>query len=77
MVGDESFGASKVPRKLLAEHFTNVLNDAKSKGEGLLMSEPGAALRDEHGMYGYYALPNFNIRGAKHLLPFDFRMPTQ
>lgn len=76
-IGEESFGASKAPRKLLAEHFTNILNDAKSKGEGLIMSEPGAILRDEHKAYGYYALPNFNILGAKHILPFDLRMPTQ
>lgn len=76
-IGEESIGASKAPRKLLAEHFENVLNDAKVNKEGLIMSEPGAVLRDEHQAYGYYALPNFNIRGAKHILPFDLRTPTQ
>lgn len=33
--------------------------------------------RDEHENFTYYALPNFNINGAKHILPFDLRLPTQ
>ena len=33
--------------------------------------------RDEHSNNTYFALPNFNIRKAKHLLPFDFRIPPQ
>lgn len=31
--------------------------------------------RDEHENYTYFALPNFNIRNAKHLLPYDLRIP--
>ena len=31
--------------------------------------------RDEHEYYTYFALPNFNIRNAKHLLPYDLRIP--
>ena len=33
--------------------------------------------RDEHEYNTYFALPNFNIRGAKHLLPYDFRVSPQ
>lgn len=62
-------------RPRMAEHYRFVLDDAKKKGEGLLRSDKGAPLRDEHDNYTYYALPNFNIRGAKHLLPYDLRIP--
>ena len=29
----------------------------------------------EHNNYTYIALPNFNIMGAKHILPYDLRIP--
>lgn len=61
----------------MAEHYNYVLNDAKNKGQGLLMSSPGAVLRDEHSGYTYYALPNFNIRNAKHLLGYDLTQPVE
>ena len=65
----------------MAQHYRYILNDAKTKKQGLLKSkgetdgEPGNYLRDEHDDYSYFALPNFNIRGAKHLLPYDLRLP--
>lgn len=31
--------------------------------------------RDEHSDYTYFALPNFNIRNAKHIIPYDLRIP--
>ena len=61
----------------MAEHYRFVLDDAQNKGQGLLWSRKDAPLRDEHSSYNYFALPNFNIRNAKHLLPFDFRIPPQ
>ena len=54
-----------------------VINMAKENNQGLLFSRPNTPYRGEHGDVFYYALPDFNIRGAKHILPFDFRMPTQ
>lgn len=59
----------------MAEHYRYVLDDAKIKKQGLLRSDPGAMLRDEHGSYTYYALPNFNINNAKHLLQYNFNRP--
>lgn len=68
-------------RQAMAQHYRYVLNDAKNKKQGLLKSSgetdgtPGNYLRDEHDDYSYFALPNFNIQGAKHLLPYDLRLP--
>lgn len=59
----------------MAEHYRYVLDDAAKKGEGLLRSNKNAPLRDEHSNYTYFALPNFNLRGIKHLLPYDLRIP--
>lgn len=61
----------------MAEHYRYVLNDAKAKQQGLLKSNKGSILRDEHSGYDYYALPNFNIRGAKHLLGYDLNYPLE
>lgn len=72
--------SSKSERELMAEHYRGVLNDAKKNQQGLLYSrkaKPGEEhpLRDEHENYTYFALPNFNIRNAKHILPYDLRIP--
>ena len=32
-------------------------------------------LRREHNNYSYYALPNWNLKNAKHILPYDLRIP--
>ena len=64
------------PRQGMAEHYRFVLDDAKVKGEGLLKSTKGSVLRDEHDLYDYYALPNFNINGAKSILPYDLNRLT-
>ena len=64
------------PRQGMAEHYRFVLDDAKTKGEGLLKSTKGSILREEHSGYDYYALPNFNINGAKSILPYDLNRPT-
>lgn len=53
-----------------------VLKDAQQKGEGLLKSAKNSILRDEHPQYNYYALPNFNINGAKSILPYDLNRST-
>lgn len=58
-------------RKAINEHYNFVLNDAQQKGEGLLKSEKNSILREEHPFYDYYALPNFNINGAKSILQYD------
>ena len=31
--------------------------------------------RDEHDTFTYFALPDFNAKNAKHLLPYDLRIP--
>ena len=78
IVADGLAGSSD--RQAMAQHYRYVLNDAKAKKQGLLKSkgetdgEPGNYLRDEHDDYSYFALPNFNIQGAKHLLPYDLRI---
>ena len=61
----------------MAEHYRYILNDAEAKQQGLLKSNKGSILRDEHTDYDYYALPNFNIRGAKHLLGYDLNYPLE
>ena len=77
VVADGLAGSSD--RQAMAQHYRYVLNDAKNKKQGLLKSSgetdgtPGNYLRDEHDDYTYFALPNFNIQGAKHLLPYDLR----
>lgn len=59
----------------MAEHYRYILDDAKIKKQGLLRSDPKAALRDEHDSYTYYAVPNFNINNVKHLLQYNFNRP--
>lgn len=71
-------------RKKMAEHYGNLLKDAEANHQGLLRSgyfvdERGRRFnpfRGEHTDYNYYALPNFNKRNAKHVLPYDLRVPT-
>ena len=62
-------------RQAMAEHYRYVLNDAEKKNQGLLKSDANSKFRDEHESSAYYTLPNFNIGGAKHLLPYDLRIP--
>lgn len=68
-------------RQAMAQHYRYVLNDAKNKKQGLLKSKgetdgnPGNYLREEHSDHTYFALPNFNIGNAKHILPYDLRIP--
>lgn len=65
------------------EHYTNVLQDAQKNNQGLLKSsrigENGITedntLREEHPGYSYFALPDFNKQNAKHILPYDLRVP--
>lgn len=73
VVGNELAGSSE--RNAMAKHYEQVLNKAREKQQGLLKSNKDSYLRDEHSSYDYFALPNFNIRGAKHLLPYDLRIP--
>ena len=73
VVGNGLAGSSE--RSAMAEHYQQVLNKAQAEQQGLLKSNKNSYLRDEHSGYDYFALPNFNIRGAKHLLPYDLRIP--
>ena len=63
-------------RDYMAKHYNYVLNDAKKQNQGLLKSNKGSLLREEHTDYDYYALPNFNLNGAKSILPYDLNRPT-
>lgn len=70
--------SSYVDRNQSATRIRQILTDAESKGQGLLKSDAYSPLREnEHFEFDYYALPNFNIRNAKHLLPYDFRIKPQ
>lgn len=73
VVGNGLAGSSE--RSAMAEHYQQVLNKAQAEQQGLLKSNKNSYLRDEHSSYDYFALPNFNIKGAKHLLPYDLRIP--
>lgn len=74
----------ELTRRILAEHYTNLLESARRNREGLIgsgsfLDERGRffnPFRGEHGAYEYYALPNFNKRNAKHILPYDLRNPV-
>lgn len=64
-----------------APHYIELLNRAKKKGQGLLFSDkvsPGRIhpLRNEHGNYTYWVLPNFNRKNAKHLFGYDITQPV-
>ena len=66
-------------------HYRSLIKEAELKNQGLIHSKPVITkskdgfsygkFRDEHAGYNYFALPNFNIRNAKHILPYDFRIP--
>lgn len=62
-------------RQSIAQHYNAILKDAEQKNQGLLKSNAGSKFRDEHEGYDYFALPNYNKQNAKHLLPYDMRMP--
>lgn len=71
-----SVEANANPTRLqMAQHYNAVLNDARVKNQGLMRSSRNNQFRDEHYGADYFALPNFNISGAKHLLPYDLRIP--
>ena len=63
-------------RQALAAQYEELLKQAELNNEGLLRSNKNTINRgDEHPTYTYYALPNFNLQGAKHILPYDMRKP--
>ena len=62
-------------RQSIAQHYNTILKDAEQKEQGLLKSNAGARFREEHEGYDYFALPNYNKQNAKHLLPYDMRIP--
>ena len=62
-------------RQSIAQHYNTILKDAEQKNQGLLKSNAGARFREEHEGYDYFALPNYNKQNAKHLLPYDMRIP--
>ena len=63
-------------RKLMGDHYTQVLKDAEAKQQGLLRSDAGSPLREEHKKYTYFVVPNFNRFNVKHILPYDLRIPV-
>ena len=56
-----------------AYRYQDMVNEANKKNIGLIKSDPNEIL--EHENYTYIALPNFNLMGAKHILPYDLRIP--
>lgn len=70
-------------RQAVKEHYKNMLDDAQKNQQGLLKSdrigENGItevnSLREEHPLYSYFVLPDFNKQNAKHILPYDLRIP--
>lgn len=75
-LGKITDGNAVESRLAVADHYTQVLKDAESKNQGLLKSNNDSPLRDEHTAYSYFAVPNFNLRNVKHILPYDLRIPT-
>ena len=63
-------------RKLMGDHYTQVLKDAEAKQQGLLRSDAGSPLREEHTKCTYFVVPNFNRFNVKHILPYDLRIPV-
>lgn len=77
-IPDEQLLSPKVYNKdasRMANHYAGIVEDAESKQQGLIKSLPNKYRADEHSNYTYFALPNFNIRNAKHILPYDLRIP--
>lgn len=69
-------GAQKLTgRQAMADHYNHVLSESKASKQGLLKSDVNAPLRDEHSSHEYFALPNWNKHNAKHILPYDLRIP--
>ena len=78
--GKKSSGLSSgseqgVVRELYRDQYSQLLKEAKEQNQGLLYSKPNTVLRREHNNYSYYALPNWNLKNAKHILPYDLRIP--
>ena len=74
-LGEITTESAPESRAAMGDHYKELLKEAKQKQQGLLKSEANTPLRDEHSQYSYFVLPNFNIQGAKHLLPYDLRIP--
>lgn len=74
-LGEITTESAPESRVAIGDHYKELLKEAEQKQQGLLKSEADSPLRYEHSQYSYYALPNFNIGGAKHLLPYDLRIP--
>lgn len=64
-----------VVRELYKDQYSQLLKEAEEQNQGLLFSRPKTILRREHNGYSYYALPNWNLKNAKHILPYDLRIP--
>lgn len=78
--GEKSSGLASgseqgVVRGLYRDQYSQLLKEAEEQNQGLLYSKPNTILRREHNNYPYYALPNWNLKNAKHILPYDLRIP--
>lgn len=77
---DGFFEEPEFRQNVTAPHYTELLKRAEQKNQGLLFSS-GAnkqhPLREEHGQYDYFVLPNFNRTGAKHLFSYDINQPVR
>lgn len=74
-VGNYKGSKKLTGRQAMADHYRHVLDESKANKQGLLKSDIDAPLRDEHSSHEYFALPNWNKHNAKHILPYDLRIP--
>lgn len=73
--GSASDSEQGVIRELYKDQYSRLLEEAEKQNQGLLYSKPNSILRREHTNYPYYAVPNWNLKNAKHILPYDLRIP--
>lgn len=73
--GLTSNSEQEVVRELYRDQYSQLLKEAEKQNQGLLYSKPNIILRREHTNYPYFALPNWNLKNAKHILPYDLRIP--
>lgn len=61
-------------RRLIGDQYQAIHENAIKNNQGLYISRP-SVFRQEHKYYPYIALPQWNLINAKHILPYDLRLP--
>lgn len=61
-------------RRLVGDQYQAIHENAIKNNQGLYISRP-SVFRQEHKYYPYIALPQWNLINAKHILPYDLRLP--